>query len=270
MRKARAPQVTVTVATAALLLLTGCAPEPGTVEDEVLSDSTAVATEETTDTTVDEPTDTVLSETLVDDVWNFTSVEPISSVTEIRFEITEGLLAEASKYESSRVFESITVTGLTADSAEYCALEMNFEYAHGFDMEATVEGASKLASYTSRGSSSSSDDSETETRLLAVGSVLGLETDAVKGFGEPDLENLTETGMWIADDYSSAITVTDCAASFDEAATAQRVAFVNVDGRRMNTLAEARVGVNDSGELTVLDSTVEDYMLGFNHQWKKI
>lgn len=261
MKKRSKSTAVVVIASAALMVLTGCAGG----DDAAPTGNGAPSSEEI-------PTS--------DAVFDFTSNEAITGLS-ISFEIPEGLLAVATDYSESRFLDTVTVTGLETESAKFCAARLDFVYSDGDSTRALIEDTNWQANVAE-----GTELEIAERYVLALGMSFGA-TDAPQ-IGEPDLANLEASGAWIAPDGESAVQIVDCASSpYDP--DAQRVNFgfmwhkpyeagdplegITPDPDKFDAsvhtvpLAEAWLSVMKNGDVTLMEHEVNRFVLDSNGSW---
>lgn len=236
----------VVLGIAAALVLAGCSSDTAPADGDTV---------EVDNGTPQDPNDN-------DAEWDFSNNDAVSKVKTITFTINDDLLDVATDYAENRIFESISVKGLELDGPDFCAVEIEFGFADGVDMDALI------SDYTAGYPSSSLE------RIDAVSGLLGFDgLRADKEFGDPDLDNPSDT-IWIAEDYSTATKVQDCASQpYDPEAQTVPLAFaapelVGVSQMySLPSLGSAELTVMKNGDLTVIDTRVSGFVRDSNGAW---
>jgi len=233
----------------ALLSLTGCASSAGAPAGNgaPAGDGAPAAEEQSSDNSFD---------------FTDRSAQASVSAPSITFTINDDLQTAAGDYADDRVFDSITVTGLKVKDPKYCAVEFDYNYADGVDVDTLVDGYLELY------------PSLEGDRTEAVSGLLGF--DGYRGdrvIGEPDLDNPSPLMLWIADDSKSATWVTDCATQpYDSESADVPVSFwgagTGADGTfSQDAFAHADLTVMKNGDVTVSRYEAYDFVQDSNGEW---
>ena len=199
--------------------------------------------------------------------WDFTNTKAMSQMQSITFTIPEDLASTAAGYEETRLFSSVTITGLVVeDDPSRCAAQLDFEPAPGVDLVSMMtERAAKLNADPNR---SSGPTSTAEPAGLLYGAVGG-DSRFVPQIGETDFGNPSETGLWLSEDYTRLTQFTKCAAQpFDPDVSGVEVVLPYLKTEKhLYPLAGANVSVMKNGDLAVLDDDVRGYVLDSTGTW---
>ncbi|WP_342372115.1 hypothetical protein PCC79_13330 [Propioniciclava soli] len=177
-------------------------------------------------------------------IFDFSS-PTMGPAEEIVVEIPEGL-KEAMGPDGENLFlQRATLTAYELDGAQNCAVRIDLEWAPGAD---------ELIA-----SSSSSDDGPN------YGFALGYVYHHPLSELSPDGEG--PGNFFIADDYSHAVRVNDCAASPMDDDNSSALDFKFLRDGDMTDGAEIDFTVMKDGSITIVDSDVEDFDRDSNGDW---
>ncbi|MFX4271830.1 hypothetical protein ACQBAR_16635 [Propionibacteriaceae bacterium Y1685] len=194
------------------------------------------------------------------DTFDFTQINGAPPAKELTIEIPDELLEMDSEYAESRVLESVTVKSVDLGDPKWCAVEADFDYADG------INDRIRNTRMTDTGDGPGGDY-PLEAKFSEA---LGLSGGNTPVFGEPDKANLEES-VFMSEDGETVVHVMDCAASptdDDEYFMFDFNSVNDVKGLlKTDTFAEIKVVVMKSGEVSVLESEVDGYMIDANGSW---
>lgn len=169
----------------------------------------------------------------------------------ITLEMPDGVGDAVPAYPTGRILEAVVLTPIEID-ANYCAINYEFIYADG-----GLNRAKSLYEGTSSSSTSEYDAVADALRFSSVPQDVDIDLEA----GTGQLGSITKASGELADDYASAVAITDCASGPTDEANTLSVIFPyrteNLDKAAggVEVLASAKIAVQKDGTLSVVDST---------------
>lgn len=197
--------------------------------------------------------------------WDFTNTNAMSQMQSITFTIPEDLASTAARYEETRLFSSVTITGLVVeDDPTRCAAQLDFEPAPGVDLVGMM--TERTERLNAEPNQSSGPEEEKQPAGVFASAIGGGFAPAV---GEPDFKNPSETGSWLSEDFTRLTQFTKCAAQpFDPDVSGVEVVLPYLKTEKHYApLAGANVSVMKNGDLAVLDDDVRDYVRDSTGTW---
>ncbi|MDN5725652.1 MAG: hypothetical protein L0G99_06925 [Propionibacteriales bacterium] len=194
------------------------------------------------------------------ETFDFTQINGAPPAKEFTVEIPDELLEMDPEYAENRVLESVTVKSVDLGAPNWCGVEATFDYTDG------MTDRIRDSRMTDTGDGPAGDYPLEDKFALAM----GLSGENTPAFGEPDKANLEES-VFLSKDGETVIHVMDCAASptdDDEYFKFEFNTATDSQGQlKTDTFAEIKVVVMKSGEVSVLESEVDGYMIDANGSW---
>lgn len=193
---------------------------------------------------------------------------PVDSVD---FYVPEEIVAEEDYFAANRNYNSVRMTALDIDSPRYCGLHVVYDIPD----EAWEQKIEDLQSRPLEDPGWHQDDSNWEPEFMPREEAVIRASNQLAGspkgegdWGEPDLANPAK-GEWVSEEKTEKWVIGDCAASWDADETIESVNFTRIGyiGGRAADLAYAKVGVNNSGQLFVVDGTIQGWEQDMNGDW---
>lgn len=198
-----------------------------------------------------------------DGTYDFTPNTAAASGEEIRIEVPQELIALTDTYSEDRVLDAVTVRA-TEDTEAQCGIEIDYEYRDGAQDE--IENTTWVRA---RGNNQDTDMPADERYPHAL-----FTTTDMGWLEDGDNENSFVNTVALAEDYQNAVSEVDCAASPNDTENTTAIEFKELnwtDGHQPQALPEslatADVAVMASGEVHVVNSSVEGYDHEPDHGW---